>query len=203
MFMYQKLNILDKSYEGIIVESKFKFAKLLFAISILSSFLMINFLIPQLGNLKSMLIIIPIGLVLSYFLWKSDKTILQEISENIIGDITFENDVIEINCNGQKLLINKEFEKKLKIYMNSYFGQVIGFGNMRDKKYGTNNKIEIETEISTVVYYVFSKNINELEILQKISSWCLDNKLNIKEYTSDERTYHGKKLKFSEIQELK
>jgi len=199
-----ELDILRSNYGKILNTSKFKFGKILiFGIPILA------IIIIDVYNLNINLIIfglvyLGLSFFLSSLLQKSNKQILEEITTQKIGTIKLIDDKIEVlfydEVNFPKV---NNIHQISEININSYFGEITGFGRTRELHYGTDTSIKFELNEKVKKYYVFIRDKEDMIKLKCISSYCLKLNTNYKEYTKSERTYNGKKLNYIEIQKLK
>ena len=198
--MVNTLKILNGNYEFKVNESKYKYGRGLSAL-----IMIITFFLAQRFT-SSYLLILAILLLVAFLLIflvenkESDK--IKFITSNQIGKLVFSAEGIEIKTNSVSKLIDEKSKIEIQFNLNSYFGEIIESSRNGQVHYGTDNTLVWNDETGSHKVHVFIETIEDYELFQSISDWCLKNKLNTKEFTKSKRTYNGKQLKYAEIQAL-
>ena len=196
-----EFDILKSNYGKKLNTSKFKYGKVAMIVIPILAVLLTDIYTLNINLMIVGIIYLGLSYLLSKLLQKSNEEIIQEFNTQIIGKIKLEDDKIEILLNENESQPNARNINEIKI--NSYFGEVTGYGRYQELHYGTDTTIKLKVNEKIKILNVFIRDEEDRAKFKSISTWCLKMNKNYKEYTKNERTYNGKKLNFEEIQELK
>lgn len=196
-----EFDLLKSNYGNKLNTSKFKYGKIVMIVLPIFAIILVDMFKLDISLIFVGVIYLGLSYLLSKLLQKSDEKLIQEITNQIIGTIKLEEDKIEIT------LIESERQPSsrdiIEININSYFGEVTGYGRHQELHYGTDTTIKLNVNEKSELLYVFIRHKEDRDKFKLISTWCLKANSQYKEYTKSERTYNGKKLSYMEIQELK
>ncbi len=196
-----EFDILKSNYVKQLNTSKFRYGKVGMIVIPILAIILTDIFLPNINLIVIGIIYLGLSYLLSKILQKSDEEIVQEISTQVIGTIRLEEDEIKIVLNENENQLNAGEISEINI--NSYFGEVTGYGKYQELHYGTDTTIKLGGNNTTKILYVFIRNKEQRLKFKSISNCCLRTNSNYKEYTRNERTYNGNKLNYKEIQELK
>ncbi|MEL6717138.1 MAG: hypothetical protein AAFP82_00315 [Bacteroidota bacterium] len=126
-----------------------------------------------------------------------------KIQNYYIGKLKIYADYLLFEVDGRQTIIDANFKGELIFKYEGYHEEVIGYSRNPNIYYGTDNTVTIIDNKEEQIFYLFLGNKHNRKRFYQLIEWADDKKLNYKEYTRNERTYLGEKLKFKEIQDFK